>query len=372
MQPQDIINLRLLAQRVASSPSSTVLDTVRWMGALQAQDYGQAVWALGLRTNRATLQTVEKALTQGSIIRTWPMRGTVHFVPAEDATWMLSLGAARMIAADARRMAMLGLDDETLARCGEIAAARLDGRKLLARPELLQYFEDAGVSTKTGRGYHILWRLAQAGVLCIGPMVGKQQGFALLTEWAPQQCMLDREQALSELARRYVTSHGPVTVQDFAWWSGLTISDCKKGLQAAGSSLVANDCNSIEYWYADAITRSNTQSASTTVETLLLPGFDEYFLGYKDRSLFSDPGHMARIVPGNNGVFKPIVVVNGHVVGTWQRKINKHSVDIRVDAFFTDARNRSKLIKQAAPAAEAYATFAGLPLGTLSAAMSNI
>jgi hypothetical protein len=366
----------MAAQRVAMPQDSDPVETVRWMGALQAQDYGQAVWGLGLRTAGATLQTIEAALQAGTIIRTWPMRGTVHFVPAEDAEWMLSLGAARMVAADTRRMGMLELDEEILARCSKIVTANLYGRKLLARPEVLQLFEDQGISTKNGRGYHILWRLAQAGTICIGPMLGKQQSFALLREWAPPQRQLGREEALATLAGRYFMSHGPATVQDFAWWSGLTMADCKLGLRAASaatSSTSSSDAPRLvlheavgnsELWYAGGTTGSVGNAATPRYgkksEIHLLPGFDEYFLGYKDRSAYSgsDPEHMALVVPGNNGVFKPIIVMDGRVVGTWQRKILKTSVEIRLMPFDKIPR----LADLARPAAEAYGAFLGLPL----------
>lgn len=352
---RDLGTHRLASQRIAGDNHTTPEDVVRWMGALQAQDYMQAVWAIGLRTRSATLADVEQALEDGKIIRTWPMRGTLHFVPPGDARWMLQLGAARMLAADGRRMAQLDLTTDIIARCEDLICGALSGGKRLSRPEVMSLLEEAGISTRGQRGYHILWYLAQSGVLCLGPMEDKQQTFVLLDEWAPSARDLPRDEALAELARRYFTSHGPATVHDFAWWAGITLTDARQGLAAAQSALIAETVEDREYWRGADL---SWPDEATDPDVHLLPGFDEFLLGYKDRSAVLAAEHAQKIVPGNNGVFRAMIVVAGQVVGTWQRKIKQKSVDVTLHPFFPLNHHEDQVID----AARAYADFIGLPL----------
>jgi hypothetical protein len=351
----DIAVMRLAAQRLTSRQFDKPADTVRWMGAMQAQDYGQAVWGVGVRTSSATLESVEAAIEAGEILRTWPMRGTIHFVPAGDAQWMLQLGAARKIAADTRRMGQLDLDDKIIERCGVILQAALQGGKSLSRPDALQTLEDKGIGTKNGRGYHILWRLSQSGLLCIGPTRAKQQTFVILDEWAPpNKHDVSREEALAMLAERYFRSHGPATIQDFAWWSGLNQGDCKKGVQGAGSTLTSTIIAGKEYWHGVGLTKLLDEAAIAAArQTFLLPAFDEYFLGYKDRSDVMDLAHAEKVVPGGNGVIKPTIVSGGQIIGVWQRKINKKTVGITAESFLPAV----ELTNAIQPASQSYARF---------------
>ncbi len=330
---------------------------LRCLGAVQAQDYGQALWALGLRMQHGTAQAVEKAIAAGSIVRTWPMRGTIHFVPAEDAGWMVGLSAERMIARDARRLDQLELDHATIDRCAGLFTEALGGGKQLPRSKLMELLEQAGIHTGQQRGYHILWHLAHRGLLCIGPMHGKEPSFILLDEWAPRSLKLERAAALELLARRYVAGHGPATVHDFAWWAGLTVGDAKAGIEAARAELEREQYNGTTYW----IKRDAMQHATTGASGVyLLPGFDEYLLGYRDRSAVLDADDATRVVPGNNGVFKPIIVVDGHVAGTWKRTIKRQSVDITLQPF----AGIPDLPLLAETAARQYAAFLGKVLGT--------
>jgi len=344
----EIVRLRLANQLVYPGNTGSVAEVVRRLGAVQAQDYGQAVWAVGLRSG-ATLAEVEVSIEKAEIVRTWPMRGTIHFVPAEDARWMLQLGAARKLAADARRMRELELDEVIVGRAGELLATALQGRKRLSRPDVLQLLETNNISTKNGRGYHILWRLSQQGLLCIGPMIGKQQSFVLLDEWAPKHNDYGLEAAISKLAERYFTSHGPATVQDFAVWSGLKLSEARTAAQALGnlSRLIENG---VEYYFTEPPKLAPEHSA------YLLPGFDEYFLGYKDRSAVIRTEHSNHVVPGGNGVFKPTIVIDGQIVGIWQRKISKQAVTVTTETFVP----AGSLERQLRPALAAYGEFHGL------------
>ncbi|MBI5958687.1 MAG: AlkZ family DNA glycosylase [Chloroflexi bacterium] len=344
---------RLSNQRIGGEKFEKPEDVVKWLGALQAQDYMQAVWAIGLRTKSGTLADIEQAIENGKIIRTWPMRGTIHFIPPEDARWMLKLSAARLLAADQRRMDQLELSVEIMARCQDLFYGALSGGRRLSRPEMMKLLEDAGISTEKQRGYHILWYISQSGIICPGPMQDKQQTFVLLDEWVPELRELSREDGLAELARRYFAGHGPATVHDFAWWVGITITEARLGLEAAKPGLVSEKIEGKEYWMG-----ASSPARESVSGVYLLPGFDEYLLGYKDRDAVLAAEYAQKIVPGNNGVFLPMIVVEGQVVGTWKRSLKKKAVDITLQPFMPLGPLEDRIIETA----QSYADFIGQPL----------
>jgi hypothetical protein len=292
------------------------------------------------------------------------MRGTIHFVPPEDAKWMLKLSAPRMLAADRRRLAQLELDDETMERCTELFHDALKGNKRLSRPGMMELLEDAGIRTAGQRGYHILWYTSQTGFICMGPREGKQQTFVLLDEWVPDARELSREESLAELAGRYFTGHGPATVHDFAWWAGLTVADAKAGLEAAKLRLTSAETHGKEHWMADDYSGHTPQDE---VSVYLLPGFDEYLLGYKDRSAVLAEEHAPRIVPGSNGIFLPTIVADGQVVGTWKRTLKKNSVELTLIPFTQLGNLEERVIE----VARRYCAFTGLPLSSVAIAARN-
>lgn len=194
---------------------------VAFFGAVHAQDYRGALWGVGQRVAGATEADVERALAERSIVRTWPMRGTLHFVAPDDVRWMLRLLAPRAIARAAGRHRQLGLDAATFAQSRDRLTAVLAGGNQLTRDAIYAELDRSGISTAGQRGIHILAQLAMEGVICFGARRSKQQTFALLDEWVPSSRMLEGDEALAELAARYFASHGPATLADFAWWSGL-------------------------------------------------------------------------------------------------------------------------------------------------------
>ena len=355
----DIARRRLINQRVEGEGFERPEEVVRWLGAIQAQDYLQAVWAIGLRLKSATLADIERAILEGKIVRTWPMRGTLHFVPPEDAGWMLKLSASRVLARDGRRLARLELDRGIMERSGELFYEALRGNRRLTRPEMMAVLEEAGISTRGQRGYHILWYLAQSALICLGPMQDRQQTFVLLDEWVPHSRELSREDSLAELAWRYFGSHGPATVHDFAWWTGLTVADARSGLEAAMPGLVSEKMEGREYWMTGDAPDYGAYEGSSAH---LLPAFDEFLLGYKDREAVLAADDAQRVVPGKNGVFLPIIVVGGRVVGTWKRKLRKSSIDLTLSPF-TDLGASEDLVVEAATS---YRDFVGLPMSAVA------
>jgi hypothetical protein len=359
-----VLSIPLLNQRIAGAQFQTPAEVVRWMGAMQAQDYHQALWAIGLRMQAATVAQVEQAIAEGQILRTWPMRGTIHFVPPDDAQWMLTLCASRMLAADARRMRQLDLTLEIIKRCQAVFGDALSGGKRLTRAEMLTLLENDGISTAGQRGYHILWYLAQSGVICLGPMDDKQQTFVLLDEWAPHARDLPREEALAELTRRFFTSHGPATLADFARWSGLTLTDTKAGVRMNSDALIATDIDGTDYW----LSREQTaQALDAAAGVYLLPGFDEYVLGYKDRSAVLAAEHAQKIVPGNNGIFFPTVVIDGQIVGVWKRTLKRKGVDLAFEPVTTFGEQEVQVVA----AAHEYSDFLELPLASTATSSSH-
>jgi hypothetical protein len=349
MTTRDIANLRLVSQQVGGTAYGPV-EIVRYMGAMQAQDYYGALWAVGLRTG-CTEQEVIKALEAVKILRTWPQRGTLHLVPSEDAKWLVGLSADRLLKGATRRRQQLGLDDGTLVKAKKILSAALSGGKLLPRPKILETLEAAGIPAKGGRGYHILWYLSQTGFTFVGPMAGKQQTYGMLDEAVAKPNNLDREAGIAEVARRYFISHGPATIQDFVRWTGLTVTDARAGLEANLPPLASESVEGKEYWFSKEAGNKQPPRAA------LLPGFDEFMLGYKDRSAALHADHADKILPGGNGMFLSTIILNGQVVGTWKRTIKRENVNIKLDPFKPLAAADKKLLRAAA---EQYGYFLGL------------
>jgi hypothetical protein len=325
----DIALARLANQGISNLAFDTPDAVVAWLGALQAQDYLGALWTIGLRMRDATERAIEQAVAERTIVRTWPMRGTLHFVSAQDVRWMLALLTPRIIAQTAGRYRQLELDETTFARSKAIFRKALEGGQQLTRDEMQQQLEQANISPAGQRGYHILVRCAQDGLLCFGTPRGKQQTFTLLDEWVLPTRSLARDEALAELTKRYFVSHGPATLQDLMRWAGLTMADGKIGLAAASKALIQETIAGQVYWLSPA-TPTPKQERSTVH---LLPGFDEYLLGYGDRSAVLDPAYTQRICPGGNGIFAPTLVIDGQVTGTWKRTLKKGGVLIEVAPF---------------------------------------
>jgi hypothetical protein len=237
------------------------------------------------------------------------MRGTLHFVAGEDLNWMLGLTGARMLQTAAGPRRRLGLTEDDFLRAAGVARELLAGGGLAKRAELLGAFDSAGISTDGQRGVHILGQLAQLELL----VLAARDSWALLEEWVPAPRRLERDEALEEFALRYFTSHGPATVKDFAWWSSLTLADARAGLAAARDRLDELELDGATYYL-----RPGLEPAARAVH--LLPGFDEYLLGYADRSAPLAGEHANTIVPGGNGLFMPTIVVDGEVVGIWRRE----------------------------------------------------
>lgn len=334
--------------------AGSVAEVVEWFSALQAQDVASGLWSLGVRLPGSTVGDVEAALERREAIRTWPMRGTVHLVPFRDARWMLELMGVRALAGAAKRREIIGLSEADAERGVELIAAALAEHERLTRAECLEAVAAGGVTLAGQQGYHLLWYASQKGVTCIAPHVGKEQTFVLLDQWAPEAFLPEREEGLSIIAHRYFRSHGPATRQDLVRWTGLTATDVKKGIAAAGEKLTTVSVDGTEM-LADPLLLEPDPAALD--DWAALPGFDEFMLGFKDRSLFLDDGHLDAVVPGGNGVFRSTLVENGRVVGVWKRTLGRKAVTIELTPLVP---LKPAARKRAEEALRPYARFVGL------------
>jgi hypothetical protein len=328
MKTSAIANLRLSNQQLAYTKFTSPADVVSWFGAVQAQDYLGALWGVGQRCKEATEASVEKAIADKTIVRSWPMRGTLHFVAAADARWMFELLMPRVQSRIEARNQQFELDKATLARSRKLIIKALQDGRQLRRDALYSLLEAEGISTSAQRGLHILIHIAHERVICFGARQGKQPTFTLFDEWVPAAKPFARDEALAELARRYFTSHGPATLQDFIWWSGLTTADARTAVELAKPQLVQEVIDGQSYWLAST---SPSQKAKSPA-VYLLPPYDEYTVAYKDRSAVLDPAYSSKVNTGY-GIFSPIVVLNGQVVGSWKRAIKRDKVELTPNLF---------------------------------------
>jgi hypothetical protein len=351
MHPTELARRRLYAQRIYQANFTSAEETVAWMGAMQAQDYQGALWSIGLRTPSLTRKDVEQAIIDRTIVRTWPMRGTLHFLAATDARWIVALLAPRALAAAAGRRKQLEIDDAVIAKSRQILTSALSGGKCLTRAAVCALLDKGGVATTGQRGIHILHYFAELGLLCFGPHEGKQPTFVLMDEWLPATPTKEKEEALCELAKRYFKSHGPASLRDFIGWAHLTVVDARLGLELAKPELIHTETEGVSYWF-------DGSNLPAPARTYLLPGFDEYMLGYKNR-LAALPSQFAnRIVPGNNGMFISTLVIDGQVAGTWKRTTRKTSQLLTLLPFKSLTNADSKSIE---PAIKRYKMFSSLP-----------
>ena len=337
----DLYRFRQAAHALTSPLGSPTAVTDRLL-AVQAQDFAAACWALGVRTANSSQADVISALERGEIVRSWPMRGTLHFVPARELGWMLRVTTPRMIAGLARRHRQLELEDDDFGRARDVVVAALAGGGSLGRTELMELWEQNGIRTTGQRGYHLIYYLAQTGVICWGPPHRSQQSLVLLDEWAPDQRRLDGDEALAEFLLRYLAGHGPATLKDYVWWTKGTLAGAKAGLAIIRDRVTSFDLEGTTYWMTAELADSPTQRAARSRSLHVLPGFDEYLLGYQDRSPVLSPEFADRVVPGGNGIFKPLIVSKGRIAGTWRRAANGARVAIEAQPFAPlDAAERS-------------------------------
>ena len=323
----NIAHLRLQNQRLLDRPFQTAREAVHWLGAVQSQDYPGAKWGVGLRMNGGTDADVESAFNAGEILRTHILRPTWHFVTRSDLPWMLDLTGARIQQANASMYRNLELDDGLLKRVHKIIRKALEGGNFRTRAELAAILADKRIAAAGQRITYIAMHAELAGLICSGPLRGKQQTYGLVDERAPRANKFDRDEALSMLADRYFKSHGPATIYDFAWWSGLTVSDARRGSQMLDKSFA-----SIEYESKTYFMPEEAACAPPSLPALhLLPNYDEHVVAYRDHGPSLDPQTPDALYGWGNSLTAHIVLRNGLVVGGWRRTTTPDRITARFD-----------------------------------------
>jgi hypothetical protein len=343
MELFSIRNIRLHNQLLTKKPYSEPADVISHLGAIQAQDYGGAKWSIGMRMDNANDDIIENALINKTIVRTWLMRGTLFFVNSADLRWIQQLVAPKIIASLKRRHAELELDTTTLIRTNTIITESLAKAPLLSRTALMSIIQQHGISTEGQRAAHILNYASLNGLICQTNSVKSIPNYILAERIEVPHSTLTKPEAIAELTRRYFTSRGPATISDFAWWSGLTIKEIKAGIEAHKSTLVGETYEAQTYWFNPDLVPVNPKPSA-----LLLPGFDEFLLGYKDRSASLESQFSTYWCPGNNGMFMPFVVKDGEVIGTWKRQKNKSKAELTINYFKPASKLSSTAYKNAA------------------------
>lgn len=296
------------------------------LGVVQAQDYPAALWALGLRLPGTTAQTVEHSIENRAIVRTWLIRGTLHFTTVEDVRWMLDLFAPGLLKSSARRNRELQLDEATLARSSRLIADAVQGGQTRTRRELFALLDAHGLDTPNQRGIYMLGRASYEGLIVQGVQHGRDPSFFALDALPPSR-RLGRDEAIAELARRYFTGHGPAALPDFVWWSGLRVSEARAGLEAVQTHLAAETMDGRTFWRAPCEGPAMPQA----LVALLLPAYDEFLIGYKDRSASLALEHAAHVKNANG--LGATVIFDGRVIGTWTRETKRTEVVIHARSF---------------------------------------
>lgn len=346
MNKSALAQQRLRNQKLFSSEFARPVEVVRWMGAVQAQDFNGAKWALALRMHEGTNSFVEAAFNRGEIVRTHLLRPTWHFVAPQDIRWLLALTAPRINTRCGPNYRKYELDGPIFNRANKTLTKALQGGKHLTRAELKALLNRAGITADDGiRLAHILLRAELDGIVCSGPRRGKQFTYALLEERVPAAQPLRRDEALAKLTRTYFTSHGPATSQDFIWWSGLTAADARHGIALLGTDLEQLTFKDKSYW---AAANDHRVTSDPVAGAYLLPAYDEYNVAYKDRENVFDLH-----------VLGPTLVIDGQVAGNWNSTVDKSGVTIGVSAPQPLKMREKRAVEKAA---DRYAKFLNVPL----------
>lgn len=346
----EIAHRRLVNQKLTSGAGSPG-ELSGWMGAIQAQDFTMVKWAFGIRLPGSTAETIEKAINDGEIIRTHVLRPTWHFVSAVNLLWMLELSSPRIRPSLKYRQDFLGLTPGILEKSKKTIKEALTGGKHLTREELITVLKAGGITTDNNSFSHQLLWAELNGLVCSGRMKGNKPTYTLITEWVPSVRDLPREESLGKLAAIYFTSHGPATVKDFAWWSGLSAADIRKALETADKELESVVADSTTYWQGKNFSSYEQDSN----KAWLLPAFDEFIISYTDRSAVMTGVNHKKAV-SDNGVFRPVIVINGQVTGLWKPVNRKDRITLET-AFFKRPLKQMKVAVE--EAALNYGTFLG-------------
>ncbi|WP_118949548.1 winged helix DNA-binding domain-containing protein [Taibaiella helva] len=340
MTAKTLLHYRLQCQHILQPLAGTPQELVSWMGAVQAQDYAMCKWAVGLRLQSATDALIEEALDSGALVRTHVLRPTWHLAAPADIRWMLQLTAPRIHTYAQTYYRQQELDQKIFSKAHKVMERILSG-KSQDRPAIKAALEKAGIRTDDLRLGNILLHAELEGLICNGPRIGKQIGYALLEERVPAVAPISNEEALAQLTRRYYQSHGPATAKDYSWWSGLSLSQARKGIEMTAKEMERVSLGGQDFWL---IPKSLSAAANAVY---LLPNYDEYTVAYADRTLMMTPEGNEMIARQGNPLFSNTLIAGGKVEGTWKRSLKKDSVAVAVEPFGALSETRRKQVDTA-------------------------
>jgi hypothetical protein len=320
----EVRKMRLCNQQIAATQCKSVSDVVNWLVAMQAQEFRHAKWAIGLRLNGATEQDVENAFNEGAILRTHLMRPTWHFVSPEDIRWLLAITSPRVHLGNAPYYKKTELSKKLFTRCHNIITSSLEGRNFLKRNELQEILKQKKINAEGVRLAYIMMHAELEGLICSGPRIGKQFTYALLDERVPNKKSYQRDEALSMFLLRYFNSRGPATLNDFTYWSGLTLKDARAGMEPIRTQLQRIVIGGKEYFSGNLAHPKKFDGR----DTFLMPDYDEYGMSYQDRSALRAAVDDTKSPKQNWSIFGHWIVVDGTMQGTWRDEIIKDSIKI--------------------------------------------
>lgn len=341
MKYKEISNRRLFNQHIEGAEYSNIKELVSALGAVQAQDPNMVKWALGVRLPGSTIKDVDRAISCGDIIRTHLLRPTWHIAAVEDVYWMLQLTAAKIRRSAGSRHKELGLTPDVLKKSRKVIEKALAKEGYLIREKLVKALEEAKINTKENRASHIFFDAELECLICSGPLDGNKYTYALFDERITQKKNFSKTEALAELAGRYFSTRGPAAVNDFAWWSGLNLTEAKKAAEMLDDNFIREKIGGEIYIY-----RESNSSAAGKKKAFLLPAYDELIICYKDRNPTIQADHHKKAV-SSNGLFRPIVVIDGKVEGIWKPVKDKDDIKIEINMFDAAGTGKKKIIKEA-------------------------
>lgn len=343
MNLENVSNIRLVNQQIEASTFKRGKDLVSWMGAMQAQDYAMATWGIGLRLPEATEKMIQEEIDSGAILRTHLLRPTWHFVSADDIWWMLELTAAQVRMKSGSRLKELGINAEICLKSNQVIESAFANHTYLTREELYFELEQNKVGSNKDCWSHLIFLAELEGILCSGIKKDRNQTYAILGDRVRRPASISRDEALEKLAFKYFSSHCPASLNDFIWWSGLPVTAAKRALEMIKPNFISETIAGQQFWFPKNFSRSTPEIPAV----YLLPAFDEFLISYKDRTAAFPLVHHPKAF-SNNGIFHPVIVVNGQVKGLWKRTIKKDKVYFELQFFNPETKKVLDLTKKAA------------------------
>jgi hypothetical protein len=335
--------MRLCNHHIGGRKIKTVNEIAAWMGAMQAQDAAMVKWAIGIRLPGSTEKTVDNAIDRGEILRTHLLRPTWHLVSRDDIYWLLDLTAPLIKSSMKSRHQELGLTESIISKSNSIIQEALDSGKHLLREDLIAVLNEAGIATDNNRASHLFACAELDKLICSGRMKDGKPTYALLKKRATKTGSIPKEAALTRLAQRYFTSHAPATIKDFAWWSGMSTRDAARAVEMIQPHFCSETIAGNAYWFSSQVTVPSYDHE----HVFLLPPYDEFIISYTNRSA-SLPGDMDKKTISENGIFRPVIIVDGRVTGLWKRIIRKNRVIIEIELFKQPSKDIYNKIEKAA------------------------